>query len=1317
MRLFNFKNGILMLVFMICGTTVLGQVSFTASSTSGCAPFSVSFTNTSAPGSYTWDLGNGNTSTNFNANAVYNTPGQYTVVLTGSGGATASTTITVYQKPSAAFSVPDDTICTNGSVAFNSTSTPGSGNITLYIWSFGDGSIDSSFTPNINHTYAISGSFTTNLVIIDENNCQSQSTNFSIFAIQRPTASFTLNPTGSCTAPVTVNFTNTSTPSAAYSYRWDFGDPASGANNTSTLTNPSHQYSTSGSYNIGMVVSLGGCSDSTGTTFTARPLDADFNISEDTICVGDQVAFRDTSSPTPSSWLWNFGDAGSGNNTSTLANPSHAYNAPGSYTVLLTVTLGSCTDTISKRIFVRQRPTVSFATTTDSTNCQPPFNVSFTGNSPSTIASWSWNYGDGQTGTGQSSTHTYNAYGIFSVFLTVTDIFGCSNTFSKLNHVQIVRPTLIIPTPQDSGCVGSTFNFIANATFGPGDTIQTFTWNFGDGTGNIAGGLNQSHTFNTTGIFDVSATLQTRDGCTVTVTLPAQIKIGNKPVANFGWTPSVMCYGDTVFFTDSSTVPAPGVLTGWAWDFGSNDQNPIHVFPDTGLYSVTLIVYSNGCSDTLSRQDIITIHPPKPIFTTVYDCANPLTVQFIDQSHGDTWLKWDFGDGSPTDSTNNQNPTHTYPGRGSYTVTLTAYNNIYNCQKDLPSEIRVTIPDANITTAPRAGCYPFTPGVSAATSQDAFTYAWNFGDPGSGSLNFSAAQDTVHTFVNAGAYLVNLTITDIHGCQNSDTITLFANGPVANFSANDLAGCRAFTTNFTSNITTFGANISSYDWNFNFPGVNDLQTTTSPTLSHTFTSSGLFSVQLIVTDGNGCRDTLVRNNYINVTFPDANLNAIDTFVCDNTPVPLTVSMNGTGPFSVLWSFGDGTSDSTQTNISGTSSTLFHVYPNNNTINTLSVTVTDANGCDTTVTRQVRILAPVPNFNVTAADSCGYTVGSFQSNSTTFINQWNWSIFGPFNYNGISALPNPQFQYTTPGWYGGTLTVTNPGCTRTYTEDSLFLVPGPLAFFTYLPDTGCSPITINFNSTIVNGSYDFIRWDFGDGTTAETQSPGTSITYTYYQDGTYFPRALIAYTTSGRQCLVNDTNLTGADIIVNTLLSVDATPDLISTASGSRDTLSAVVTDPGNNPPYTYLWNAGPGTGQFDPIGGVGSLVQYTAGNNNDYVVVTVRDNNGCQAYDTIFVELKPCDTSLDSIPNVFTPDNDGRNDTYYITNLCTTDNFRIVIYNRWGKIIYESDDPFFRWDGRTTGGTEASDGTYYYILTLKSKELHGWIELIRNNKK
>ena len=109
---------------------------------------------------------------------------------------------------------------------------------------------------------------------------------------------------------------------------------------------------------------------------------------------------------------------------------------------------------------------------------------------------------------------------------------------------------------------------------------------------------------------------------------------------------------------------------------------------------------------------------------------------------------------------------------------------------------------------------------------------------------------------------------------------------------------------------------------------------------------------------------------------------------------------------------------------------------------------------------------------------------------------------------------------------------------------------------------------------------------------------------------------------------------------------------------------------------------------------------------------------GCSGFDRVYVVLIPetCEKNLDSIPNAFSPNGDAINDTYYIKDLCNFDGFNIKIFNRWGKIIFESTNPIFVWDGTTSSGTEASEGVYYYVLKAKTRDLHGYINLIRGRK-
>ncbi len=176
-----------------------------------------------------------------------------------------------------------------------------------------------------------------------------------------PDANFTGAPT-SGTRPLTVTFTNTSTGTAPLSYAWNFGDPASGASNTSGLRNPVHTYNNPGTYSVTLTVANAGGADTrtrTGYISVSAPVppDANFTGAPTSGTSPLAVTFTNTSTGTaPLTYAWNFGDPGSGaNNTSTLANPIHTYN-PGNYSVTLTVTNVAGTDTRTRTNYISVAP-------------------------------------------------------------------------------------------------------------------------------------------------------------------------------------------------------------------------------------------------------------------------------------------------------------------------------------------------------------------------------------------------------------------------------------------------------------------------------------------------------------------------------------------------------------------------------------------------------------------------------------------------------------------------------------------------------------------------------------------------------------------------------------------------------------------------------------------------------------------------------------------------------------------------------------------------------------------------------------------------
>ncbi|UCE25474.1 MAG: PKD domain-containing protein, partial [Candidatus Zixiibacteriota bacterium] len=226
-----------------------------------------------------------------------------------------------------------------------------------------------------------------------------------------------------------------------------------------------------------------------------------------------------------------------------------------------------------------------------------------------------------------------------------------------------------------SGCVPLTVNFTDQST---GTGIDGWSWNFGDGVG-TSSAQNPNYTYNSAGTYTVSLTVSSSSqSCNDTETKTAYITVNPAPTAAFVGTPLNGTAPLTVSFTDQST----GGPTSWSWDFGdgvgtSAQQNPDYTYNNAGTYTVTLTA-TNACgSDIEQKTDYITVDPcvaPTADFTgTPTSGCDPLTVDFTDQSTGNpnAW-NWDFGDGVGTSA--EQNPSYTYNGIGSYTVTLTATN-------------------------------------------------------------------------------------------------------------------------------------------------------------------------------------------------------------------------------------------------------------------------------------------------------------------------------------------------------------------------------------------------------------------------------------------------------------------------------------------------------------------------------------------------------------------------------------------------------------------------------------------------------------------
>ena len=239
-------------------------------------------------------------------------------------------------------------------------------------------------------------------------------------------------------------------------------------------------------------------------------------------------------------------------------------------------------------------------TAPDTANCSAPFTVDFTDQTPG-ATSWLWDFGDGTTSTLQNPSHTYTTVGDFNVSLTVSTGIGCSNTFVKAPYV-LIRPTTIRLNLPSGDC--APFNYVPVATITTVDPIASYLWDFGDGNTSTAA-TPVPHTYLTPGAYNVSLTVTTANGCTVTETVNRGVLVGTPGTPAFIANPTTTCAENIVSFFDQSTF-TPGFEARWLWDFGDGftdaEQNPTHQFEDTGAQVVRLTIYNNLCQTSTNSD-------------------------------------------------------------------------------------------------------------------------------------------------------------------------------------------------------------------------------------------------------------------------------------------------------------------------------------------------------------------------------------------------------------------------------------------------------------------------------------------------------------------------------------------------------------------------------------------------------------------------------------------------------------------------------------------------------------------------------------------
>lgn len=301
----------------------------------------------------------------------------------------------------------------------------------------------------------------------------------------------------------TYSFTDLSTTSSGniVSWLWTFGDQSA----PSTQQNPQHSYDVCGNYIVTLnILTSSFCSASFSDTILVNSgFSGSFTATVDTTT--GTVNFQATPASNLVNYSWDFGDASTG----TGAAPSHTYASSGNYNVCLTMadTGNVCSDTVCTMITVYIAPASCNATFTN--NLLGAGNESFNATPFNLNWSYSWDFGDSNTGNGFFTTHQYTASGTYTVCLTVNDSSnGCSSTFC--DTVNIVLPVSCPPTFTANG-----LNGIYVFTASPFSIQNTYSWDFGDSSP-LGNGFVANHTYAASGTYTVCLTMTTPSGCTGT---------------------------------------------------------------------------------------------------------------------------------------------------------------------------------------------------------------------------------------------------------------------------------------------------------------------------------------------------------------------------------------------------------------------------------------------------------------------------------------------------------------------------------------------------------------------------------------------------------------------------------------------------------------------------------------------------------------------------------------------------------------------------------------------------------------------------------
>ncbi len=778
--------------------------------------------------------------------------------------------------------------------------------------------------------------------------------------------------------------------------------------------------------------------------------------------------------------------------------------------------------------------------------------------------------------------------------------------------------------------------------------------------------------------------VQSRKGCRDT--LDTTLIVHPYPIAKINFPVTHFCQNAVANVIDSSSSPL-GVGRSF-WDFGDGstkdttlDRKGRHVFKFADTFNIRLITETPYfCHDTIDSLFIVYPVGKTEIGSKIIDqCKKTNSFEFYDNttiSIGSFTDEWQIAGKS-------------YPNQG--TLTSIKFSDtgtqkillITETDKGCRDSARSTVfvapePKAFLTVTDSSNCFQGhffdleCKSTVPANSQLTARSDWKFSD---GTSNY-AKVITSKKFNTEGVYWVRLIATTVHGCMDSvqKNLTVY-NVPDASISPDNAVGCLVGNRfNFKSANKWNAGGKLFHDWTF-----GDGSSSSNDSFVKIYAAVGTYNVKHVVTSNQSCKDSAVTTVTV-VNTPTANFTVNkDTACYYSQDFDFVDKTNFSGTITILWDFNDGTKANGSTYLNKTF-TSTGKYP-------VKMVVTSSQGCKDSMTKDVKVFAvPVAKFTVNDDEQCVqgnsfvFTNTSNENGATTPV-MYGWQIAGSSGAP-IQVLQKniPTQTLTDTGIKVVTLGVASAeGCLSTQSLN-IYVAETPLVSIT--GKDACASEEIQFGSVLLlNKGTASYSWDFGNGSTSTSSSPK----YTYNTAGAYLVNLNVtsSYGCTGKATSypVNIYVKPKASFTSEYLLSKGLETDwrFDFTGSGATD-LEWVFQD-----------------GQVDY--GMGPINKTFSATGDFKVRLMASTPSGCKDSASEMIFLKP--ELLMWLPTAFSPNIDGLNEGFGPYTTFGLERYELMIFDRWGNIMWKTTKPEEKWLGYDNDGTKVPEGVYGYSMVFR----------------